>query len=225
MNANKFDQLTFENLNKYPQNTIDFFIDKFGFADENEFVYHLGRIYGSMSKAKSIFNSKKKKAEKDEQSGKRRSKKFNKSKKQNALVDDKNACADEVITGKNPEETPELSALKDALADDQKMLEKISSTVASESKFVDTLVKNCEYCSNRVRQLELQLQEAKKIEALNLERLHKSEKQLSENTDMKAMLIDEIEELKSKIQNMEGFDNKEVKSILFFNQQILKKNK
>ena len=106
MNAAKFDRITFENLQKYPNHTIDFFMQKFDFKDEKDFIDNLERIYGSGKKAQSIVKEMKKKEEKAKKREEKKAIKSRRANMKNAQKDiaDANVSVDNT-TMEHPNET------------------------------------------------------------------------------------------------------------------------
>ena len=291
MNAAKFDRLTFENLKKYPKNNVDFFIDKFGFDDEDDFANNLQRIYSiSRDEAVGIINKMKKKEEKAKRKEEKRAMKAKKTGKivKNNPIDinviaDKSSVAisnitentsktdkvdmmsnnivsntveealakaksemsmenraEEVcsIVTEQPETTEvtkvtevpkviedvkvseasevsevsecvelpgvsELDSLKVKLAKDENLILEIIEDIAKKTELCEKILSNINDCTERVKQIQDELESEKKKAEENVLLLHETENSISESIDMKKMVLEEMSNLKSRIEELE----------------------
>lgn len=288
MNAAKFDRLTFENLKKYPKNNVDFFIDKFGFDDEDDFANNLQRIYSiSREEAVGIINKMKKKEEKAKRKEEKRAMKAKKTGKivKNNPIDinviaDKSSVAIPNITENTSKtdkvdmmsnnivsntveealakaksemsmenraeevcsivteqsettevtkvtEVPkviedvkvsevsevsecvelpgvsELDSLKVKLAKDENLILEIIEDIAKKTELCEKFLSNINDCTERVKQIQDELESEKKKAEENVLLLHETENSISESIDMKKMVLEEMSNLKSRIEELE----------------------
>ena len=216
MNASKFDRDTFERLKKHSNHTIQWFKEKYNFADDDEFISQLKRIYSDDSKVNRMYQDMKKREQKASKKNKNR-------KDSNVTIDVGSKTIPAALYAEKPieittlenssqdskskvavtEKESEVETLKKKLADNQKYLEEVKSCILSDTDLCTTYLGEISSCTDRIRELQKELADMKKIVVERVSQLNKTEKEISDNINLKKMLIEEIAHIEEQISEHE----------------------